>query len=248
MTVPEQTRATIADYVGDMVALQDHIEAALDRQLALATDMPVAHAAIQRFHDMVKAQRDSLKRHQETLGSTPGNPIKEAGAALFGAAAGVIDKVRTEAVSKALRDDYTAFNHAAIGYTMLHATASALGDDRTAQAARDGLTAYARAIQDINHLIAEVVVHELRKDDHAIVDQQAPRHNRRMIDLAWSETRAGTADMPGGLARRIRGGHRRLSLARRVLRPPPSRPAAPRLPTRGVALSGIPAGWAIIAR
>ena len=197
MAGPDQTKATIADYVGDMVALQDHIEEALDRQLALATDMPVAHAAIQRFHDTVKAQRDSLKRYQETLGTTPGNAIKEAGAALFGAAAGIIDKVRTEAVSKALRDDYTAFNHAAMGFTMLHATASALGDDRTAQVARDGLTAYARMVQEINQLVAEAVVHELRKDGHTIVDLQAAQHNRRMVDLAWSETRSGAGDLPG---------------------------------------------------
>jgi len=197
MAGPEQTKATIADYVGDMVALQDHIEEALDRQLTLAMDMPAAHAAIQRFHDTVKAQRESLKRYQDTLGTTPGNPVKEAGAALFGAAAGMIDKIRTEAVSKALRDDYTAFNHAAMGFTMLHATATALGDDRTAQVARDGLAAYARMVQEINHLIAEAVVQELRKDDHTIVDQQAPMHNRRMVDMAWAETRTGAGDIPG---------------------------------------------------
>ena len=50
---------TIADYVGDMVALESHIEEALDRQLTETKDDPEAHAAVQRFHDMVKSHRDT---------------------------------------------------------------------------------------------------------------------------------------------------------------------------------------------
>jgi ferritin-like metal-binding protein YciE len=183
-----QNQNTIADYVGDMVALQNHIEEALDHQLEMSQDMPIAYAAIKRFHDTVKSQRDAMRAHQEQTGETAGSPIKEAGAAIIGKAAGLIDKVRTEGISKALRDDYTAFNHASIGFTMLHATATALGDKATARIAREGLTAYAKMVQEINHLIADVVIEELRRDDHKIVDMQAAQQNRAMVDTAWRET------------------------------------------------------------
>ena len=188
MADKDKTQTTIADYVGDMVALQNHIEEALDRQLEMSTNMPVAYAAIKRFHDTVKSQRNAMKAYEEQVGSTAGSPIKEAGAALLGVAAGLIDKVRTEGISKAMRDDYTAFNHAAISYTMLHATAVALGDQQTARMAREGLEAYARMVQEINHVIADVVVEELKRDEHSIVDMQAADKNRAMVDNAWSET------------------------------------------------------------
>jgi hypothetical protein len=148
---------------------------------------------------MVKANRDALKAYQEQVGSTGGNPIKAAGSTVLGVAAGLIDKIRTEGVSKALRDDYTAFNHAAIGYTMLHATALALGDRSTAELAARGLRGHASAVQEINHIIAGVVVWELEKDGHQIVDPQAAAENRRAVDRIWKETdKAGMAPAMAG--------------------------------------------------
>jgi len=185
----DKNKNTIADYVGDMVALQDHIEEALDHQLELTKGSPVAAAAVQQFHDMVKRNRDEMKQHQQQVGTTAGNPIIDVGSTLLGQAAGIIDKIRTEAISKALRDDYTAFNHACIGFTMLHVTALALGDQATARIAARQLEDYAGAVQKINHIIGEVVMEELRKDNHTIVDPSAPQENRRAVDRAWQESK-----------------------------------------------------------
>ncbi len=186
--IDEKGQKTIADYVGDMVALESHIEEALDRQLTETKDDPQAHAAVQRFHDMVKGNRDALKQYQEEVGSTAGNPIIAAGASLLGVAAGVIDKIRTEGISKSLRDDYTAFNHACIGYTMLHVTALALGDRRTANLAERGLTGHASAVQEINHIMADVVMRELEKDGHTLANPAAASQNREAVDRIWKQT------------------------------------------------------------
>jgi hypothetical protein len=56
----QKQEQTIADYVGDMVALESHIEEAFDRQLTETQDDPEARAAVQRFHDLVKQHRDAL--------------------------------------------------------------------------------------------------------------------------------------------------------------------------------------------
>ena len=113
-----QNRDTVKKYVGDMVALETHIEEALDAQVGKITDQdhPQTAAAVRRFHDMVKRHRDALKEHLQSMGGEEGSPLKSAVTTVSGMAAGLISQVRPEAVSKALRDDYTSCNHAAMGY------------------------------------------------------------------------------------------------------------------------------------
>jgi ferritin-like metal-binding protein YciE len=188
-TLSEKNQKTIADYLGDMKAVESHIEEALDRQLDMFPDQPEVQVAVKGFHDMVKAQRDHLTMLLEAEpegGMT--NTVKDAGSSLLGKAAGMIDKIRTESQSKALRDDYTAFNLAAISYSMLYTTASALGDKKVADVAEKHLTGYAHAIQQINTLIPGVVLHELEKDDHEIVGTNVADQARKVIDRAWKVT------------------------------------------------------------
>jgi ferritin-like metal-binding protein YciE len=182
--VQQKHEQTIADYVGDMVALESHIEEALDRQLTETQDDREAHAAVQYFHDLVKQHRDTLKALQEEIGSTPGNPIKAAGSALLGKAAGVIDLIRTEGISKSLRDDYTAFSLAAISYSMLYTTSSGLGNQRVASLAERHLTDYAGAIERINEIMPGVVERELTKDGHQ-TNPGAVAATRQVVPSAW---------------------------------------------------------------
>jgi ferritin-like metal-binding protein YciE len=182
--VNEQNQQTIADYVGDMAALESHIEEALDRQLTEVKDDPTALAAVRGFHDMVKRHRDTLKAMEEETGKTIGTPIKEAGAALFGKAAGIIDLVRTEGISKGLRDNYAAFSLAAISYSMLHTTATALGDGRVASLAEQHLRDHADAIMRINEIMPGVVMRELEKDGHR-ADPAAVEATREAVLRAW---------------------------------------------------------------
>jgi ferritin-like metal-binding protein YciE len=182
--VSDKHRQTIADYVGDMAALESHIEEALDRQLTEVKDDPVALAAVRDFHDMVKRHRDTLKAMEEESGKTIGTPIKEAGAALFGKAAGIIDLLRTEGISKGLRDDYAAFSLAAISYSMLHTTATALGDSRVASLAERHLRDHADAIMRINEIMPGVVIRELEKDGHR-ADNAAVEATREAVLRSW---------------------------------------------------------------
>jgi ferritin-like metal-binding protein YciE len=182
--VQQKHAQTIADYVGDMVALESHIEEALDRQLTETADDPEARVAVQGFHDLVKQHRETLKALQEQVGSTAGNPIKAAGAALLGKAAGVIDLVRTEGISKSLRDDYAAFSLAAISYSMLYTTALGLGNPQVASLAQRHLTDYAQAIERINEIMPGVVERELAKDGHQ-TRPGAVAATRQVVPNAW---------------------------------------------------------------
>jgi ferritin-like metal-binding protein YciE len=189
--VEKQINHTISDWLGDIVALEGHVEEAMDRQLDLKADNASLTAAIQRFHDTIRDSKQRAVAYQEQYGSTAGNPIIKAGTNLLGKAAGMIDKMRSDSVSKALRDDYTAYNHVAIAYTMLHTTAMALGDDATSQFAEQGLRTYAGMVQDLNHLIPEAVVIDLRNDEGAqVVNENVVEACRAVIDQVWSSTKS----------------------------------------------------------
>jgi ferritin-like metal-binding protein YciE len=184
--VSDKHRQTIADYVGDMAALESHVEEALDRQLIEVKDDAAALTAVRQFHDMVKQHRDTLKAMEEETGRTIGTPIKEVGAALIGKAAGAIDLLRTEGISKGLRDDYAAFSLAAISYSMLHTTATALGDSRVASLAERHLRDHADAIMRINEVMPGVVMRELEKDGHR-VDNAAVEATREAVLRSWQQ-------------------------------------------------------------
>jgi hypothetical protein len=96
--------------------------------------------------------------------------VKRAGSAVAGAAAGVIDLVRTEGLPKNLRDDYTAFNLANIGYLMLHTTALALGDQEVADLGRQHFRDYTEAILRFDTLVPASVVRYLQLEGLPAMD------------------------------------------------------------------------------
>jgi ferritin-like metal-binding protein YciE len=183
----DQNRNEVRQYVGAMVAIESHIEEALDGQLKEVADHPQAAALVQRLHALTKGHRDTLTAHLVRLGGTESHPVKEAVADLFGIAAGAINRVRTKGVSKALRDDYTAVNHAALGYALLHTTAHALGDASTAELAVRHLRAYAQAVQDIAQVVPQVVVDELQQEG-LHVESAAVAHATETLNRVWQET------------------------------------------------------------
>ncbi|MDP9018604.1 MAG: hypothetical protein M3N19_09820, partial [Candidatus Eremiobacteraeota bacterium] len=90
------------------------------------------------------------------------SPVKSAVLTIEGFFAGAIDKMRKTKVSKALRDDYTALALCTAGYTMLTATANAMGDAQVASLAERHLHDYAQLVMDIAEALPPVVVQELQ--------------------------------------------------------------------------------------
>src|SRR5947209_8021922 len=91
-------------YVGDQHALESHIVQALDKQLKLAEHAPEAKQKLSEFVGTLNAHLSALEARLTGLGGSATHPVKEAGAAVLGVAAGLIDKVRAEELSKDLRD------------------------------------------------------------------------------------------------------------------------------------------------
>jgi hypothetical protein len=188
-TTNEANHTRLADWIGDIVALESHVEEAMDKQLKLKGDNTELAGDIQRLHDAVLASKKRAIAFQEQYGSTGGNPIIKVGSNLLGKAAGLIDLVREDSISKALRDDYTAYNLLAISYTMLHTTAMALDDSKVMAFAEEGLRTYARLVQSLNHMVPLAVYEELKANgDYDLRKPNVVAECRKTIDKIWKST------------------------------------------------------------
>lgn len=177
---------TLQQYVSDMLAVERHLLPAIENQTQ--EDRFAKHPEVQRLvsqiEGTVRSHINSLEQHLERLGGDPASPVKSAVTAVLGAAAALIEKVRTDPVSKNLRDDYTVLSLAAISYTMLHTTGQALRDQDTADLAANCLMDYTPLIAEIGEVIPMVVVSELR-DETEVLDLDAARHATKRTQEAW---------------------------------------------------------------
>jgi ferritin-like metal-binding protein YciE len=190
--VARDRNEAINSYITDMLSLEDHIEKALKGQLSDLKDYPDVIAEIRQVHRKVEHHISDLRglAERRNAGGVK-EAVKRAGAAVAGAAAGVIDLIRTEGVAKNLRDDYTAFSLAAIGYVMLYTTALALDEREVADLAQQHLGDYTQAVVRLNGSVPAAVVRSLREDGlparEDIVTQVG-----RVIQDAWRTEPSGT--------------------------------------------------------
>jgi hypothetical protein len=185
---------TLQKYVSDMMAVEEHIGSAVKRQ---AKDEHVnqrstqASRIINNIAQTTERHEQVLKQHLSYLGGDAAKGIKEVATAALGTLAGIYDKVRTEPVSKMLRDDYTALNLATMGYTMLHTTGLALNDQATADLALRHLREYTSIVMEINQVIPSVVVAELR-DDGGVINESVVQDAVANTQMAWQPSSNGS--------------------------------------------------------
>jgi ferritin-like metal-binding protein YciE len=177
---------TLQQYVSDMLAVERHILPALENQSKddRYAKYPEARRLVNKIEATIRSHIDGLEQHLKHLGGDPASPIKSAVTAVLGVAATVIEKVRTDPVSKDLRDDYTVLSLTSVSYTMLHTTGQALRDQATAELAVNYLRDYTPLISEINEVVPLVVVSELR-DETELLDPDAAKHAIKRTQEAW---------------------------------------------------------------
>lgn len=173
----------VTKYLSDMVALEGHIYQAIDKQVKATEDEPEVNPTLRTIRDTLEGHVDALNKRLDKLGGHPANPVKQAGSALLGVAAGIIDKLRAEEESKDLRDDYTALSLSNVSYVMLATTASACNDTETAELAARHLKDNAGFVMEIGKLIPGIVVKDLR--DFTDLNEGAAEKGRQVYADAW---------------------------------------------------------------
>jgi ferritin-like metal-binding protein YciE len=185
VNVARNRNEAINSYITDMLALEDHIEKALRGQLEDLKDQPDVQRDLKQIHRKVEHHVSDLKALSERRNArTPTDVIKRVGSALLGLGAAAVDLIRTEGLPKNLRDDYTAFSLATIGYVMLHTTALTLDDQEVADLARQHFADYAEAVTLLHNLIPGAVIRFLKEEGLLVREDVLPEISRT-IEEVW---------------------------------------------------------------
>eukprot|EP01088_Endostelium_zonatum_P000556 TRINITY_DN10803_c0_g1_i1.p1 TRINITY_DN10803_c0_g1~~TRINITY_DN10803_c0_g1_i1.p1 ORF type:complete len:193 (+),score=61.84 TRINITY_DN10803_c0_g1_i1:101-679(+) len=188
MTSTTNANDTIATYLADMVALNDHIQTVLDRQQKNAeTSFPEYAIIIGKWRTALIAQKEGLQaRLNEFGGGGATGVIKQTVSVVAGVAAGIIDTVRPDFLSKQIRDDYTAIALDEIGYQMLFCTATALNDSKTAELAKTYAAQNAGFLKECQMILPQIIVSELNKNYEGIqLSQTAVPATQDMVRDVW---------------------------------------------------------------
>jgi ferritin-like metal-binding protein YciE len=174
----------INSYLTDMLSLEEHIEKAVRGQLEDLEDYPEVTRDLRQVLRKVEQHVSDLKElSSRRKAQGPTDAIKRAGSAILGVGAAAIDLVRTEGLPKNLRDDYTAFSLATIGYLMLHTTALSLQESEVAQLARQHFGDYAEAVTLLHNVIPGAVVRFLREDGLPVREDVLPEISRTIEEI-----------------------------------------------------------------
>jgi hypothetical protein len=188
----DQTRKYIAKYVEDLHSLVTHGLQPISHQVNEARGSEHADAA-QFIADLQRTLQEhdrALSERMHELGTSPTTGVQDAAAAVAGVVAGIYNQVRSEAVSKSVRDDYTFLGHCSISWLMLMATARSLGDHETEELAEQGYRDCARLAMRIDRVMPGLVFEELRQDGFAA--QNVDDWASRIVSDAWTREQVGS--------------------------------------------------------
>jgi PDZ domain len=185
-------------YLSDMMALERQLEALVDHLVPAVSTQPQVADAFGRYQLTVRGHRAALDARAQVIGSQ----MPDALAAIVAIPTPPATVSPEYTVPQALHTLYTAFNHAAFGYGVLHVVAHRAFDSRqpgnTAGLAEAHLRDYAASVHEINQLVSEAVVWELARLGYECqcmcegcslgVCLCAP-HGTITLDEAWGEAR-----------------------------------------------------------
>jgi hypothetical protein len=192
-------RDSLRPYIADMLALDKHIVEALERQQKDddVRQFPAAGKWVDKTLDVLRGHVQILEKNLEGYqGGSAAGAVKGAVTGVLGAIAEVYDKIRKDAASRALRDDYTALSLAAISATMLHTAALGLRQGATADIALRHLKALTPLIVELSEIVPPIVLRELSFEGHDIetgLAEQAVRSTHQ----AWRQEKGAETAAAG---------------------------------------------------
>lgn len=157
--------SNLLTYTSDLHSLERHFMNAVKKQKT--SDKATDRRAVELLNEldkMASSHVQVLESELENMGGETKAAIKSKIASFAGSVAGMIDVVRDDALSKILRDDYTALSMIAIGYTMLHTHALSNENQKLADISKSNLEDCTVLITEISKIIPMVTAHEINND------------------------------------------------------------------------------------
>jgi hypothetical protein len=157
----------LREYVSDALLLESKILQSVERQ---TRDDRVrrhrdAYELLLKVELTLSGHTLALERHLATINGGSESFIRKAAATAVDVASAFYERARPdEGVSKALRDDCSALNQAAITYSMLHTAGLALEAPELADLAFRHLTELTPLVVSLSRIIPNVLTEELSRE------------------------------------------------------------------------------------
>lgn len=174
--------------LNDMIALNTKVLSDVRRQLDSfeIEDVPMVRETLEEVDRTIDAHLVRLEAEHEALGGEGGSAMKAIAGGVMGATSGMVERFRSEPVSRMYRDDYASLSLVAISYTMLHTTALTLGNTSLADTAQLCLEQTTPLVVRINDEMPHVVVAELEKEGLPTQPEAAPEAEQD-TQAAWQQ-------------------------------------------------------------
>ncbi len=182
----------LISYLQDMYALEDHLVQVLGEHAQDAADVPVVQQHIEQHLEETQQHRERIKTCLQSYGKQP-NGVKSALTGLLGKLTGVFSGARSDVLAMNARDEYVAENFEIASYAMLIATAQALGDQKTVQAAQLNLADEVRVAKWLECHTAEAALVSLQMDGIAIPEStivQIQADENSQMQQLWTSAEA----------------------------------------------------------
>lgn len=142
------SRDQITSHLTDMLALERHLQHALDVQLSVMDDTVGSARELRKVQQTCTRHVDALDalvRRRHAGRAVQRKSVKEAASAMLGVSAIAVDFVRTEQLPKNLPEDYAAVSLMCVGYVMVHRAALSRGEVDVIDLAYRCLQAHSRS-------------------------------------------------------------------------------------------------------
>lgn len=175
----------LCKYLGDMIAVELHCQEAIERQLksSFMKKDSASEIVTREAHGTLTAHILTLRDRLKQLDG--GSTIKEAVTTVSGFLAGIYDKMRGEALSRALRDNFAALHFVYVCETMLMTTATACNDNITFELVRRQQQEIPPLIKKVSDCIPAVVVADLEEQGLTVTNRQAATQAGLAAAEAW---------------------------------------------------------------
>lgn len=165
----EDSKAFVSKYVSDQLILIQHsleVVESQSRDSDLA-DQPDVLSLLSEIKATLAEHEKQLKLHLESNFADSERPVTAKITDIFtsitGSVTGLYNNLRTEKVSKMLRDDYTALCLGTLTYSMLLTTSRSLNQDATADLCTSLMRDFPILVLKLNEIIPQVVNDDLTK-------------------------------------------------------------------------------------
>ena len=168
-------------YLQDACAMEHHIAQVLEGQVQDTEDYPQIQSRIQQHLDETRMHEQRMEQRLAAYDEKRSS-VKTLGTSLLGSLTAMAGGGRTDALSKAARDDYATEHLEIAAYELLIATAQLCGDHETILAAKANMRDEARMAMWLEEHLPETVVYSFQKDGVALDESQIPVVRQAALD------------------------------------------------------------------